>query len=148
MSESEFVVCANADCKRKWDPNEQDYTSFMLRCPDCGYLFTEQYLRGTRISKSKKYLYLIEAGNGAVKIGISANPKKRLDDLQTANSSRLKLRAIAEPSEPKKMEKTLHEKYEEANVRGEWFNLSESDIGSIIEFVDPCAEVDGEPPER
>lgn len=72
-----------------------------------------------------KHVYLIQSlEEGYYKIGISKNPKKRLKQLQTGNSSELKL-IYSYPSEyANKIEKSLHGLLSHCKKEGEWFELS------------------------
>ena len=73
----------------------------------------------------KKSVYLIRSKEtGDYKIGISKNPKKRLKQLQTGNSSELELLEIFETEYAHKVEKALHNLFSHAKKEGEWFELS------------------------
>ncbi len=77
------------------------------------------------------YVYLMyDKRNGYYKIGISKEPKYREKTLQSEQpniemvcSKRYPLRKIAEA-----FESALHKTYAEKRIRGEWFNLSNTDI--------------------
>lgn len=77
-------------------------------------------------SKSKTYL-MIDIANGFVKIGKSKNPKFRERTLQSEKPT-IELYAVKD----KDIEKQLHSLYADRNVRGEWYNLSQKEINSII----------------
>ena len=77
------------------------------------------------------YVYLIgEIENkGRYKIG-STRAKKietRLKQLQTGNSSELYIKDSFETEHPFKLEKMLHNHFENKHLTGEWFELSEAD---------------------
>jgi predicted GIY-YIG superfamily endonuclease len=82
-------------------------------------------------SKKSNYVYLIRADNGLTKIGISYDVERRLYTLDTASPVRLSLLFFFEPSNAVKTEKYLHIKFDKKRVKGEWFNLSDSDIDWI-----------------
>jgi len=66
------------------------------------------------------YLYCIQAGTrGPVKIGISNNPWKRLQSIQTSIPSPLKL--VAQWAGNREDEQELHLRFKKFWVRGEWF---------------------------
>lgn len=72
--------------------------------------------------------YLMTDGNtGYTKIGRSYDPHKRETTLQSEKPTK-SLLAISEDN----CENELHEKYAKKRIRGEWFNLSEKDIKTII----------------
>jgi hypothetical protein len=84
----------------------------------------------TSSTKKEDYLYFIQADKtGMVKIGRSKHPEKRLKQLQTGSSNKLKLIACFENSGWR--EKILHELLEKWKVRanGEWFDYE--CVGSI-----------------
>lgn len=77
------------------------------------------------------YVYLIgEMDNkGRYKIGSTKakDVNKRLEQLQTGNSSELFIKESYETEHPFKLEKMLHNHFKSSNLIGEWFELSESD---------------------
>lgn len=79
-------------------------------------------------STSTVKTYLMKDGNGFYKIGKSKNPIARETTLQSENPT---ITLIAVCSED--IEKHLHEKYSDKRKRGEWFNLTEEDVFSLIE---------------
>lgn len=71
---------------------------------------------------------------GYTKIGRSKDPKRREKTLQSEKPviTLLKVSKLC-------VEKDLHKKYNYKRIRGEWFNLSEKDIDSIVDeysFID------------
>lgn len=72
---------------------------------------------------NKLYVYAIkEESTGNIKIGISANPRRRLEQLQTGNSSTLTLVAVKEAVNGYADEAQLHLTNSAYHVRGEWFS--------------------------
>ena len=72
---------------------------------------------------NKLYVYAIkEESTGNIKIGISANPRRRLEQLQTGNSSTLTLVAVKEAINGYADEAQLHLTNSAYHVRGEWFS--------------------------
>ncbi len=69
------------------------------------------------------YVYFISDGK-YIKIGKSAKPMKRLEQLQTSNARELKLLGIIPGSSVKENE--LHSMFNNLHVRGEWFKLDNS----------------------
>jgi len=69
-------------------------------------------------------IYLILAGDAAMKIGVSLNPEERLEELQTGNHLELRLIASFYCGSQKKsmrVEKDLHRILSKWHIRGEWF---------------------------
>jgi len=79
------------------------------------------------------YVYLIgdEEMPNRYKIGSTRadDVNKRLKQLQTGSSSKLYIKESFETEYPFKLEKMLHNRFKLSNVIGEWFELSESDVG-------------------
>lgn len=72
---------------------------------------------------NKLYVYAIkEESTGNIKIGISANQRRRLEQLQTGNSSTLTLVAVKEAVNGYADEAKLHLTNAAYHVRGEWFS--------------------------
>lgn len=77
------------------------------------------------------HVYFIQAGKGGpIKIGYSGNnPIYRLNAIQTGNHESLRLLAYFDA--PLAMEGSLHEKFSELRLRGEWFRPDPRLIGFI-----------------
>lgn len=88
---------------------------------------------------NKNYVYLIRSDEGMYKIGISRNPNKRIAQLQTGNSSPLKLISIFESQNASKIERTLHRRFNYCKVNREWFGLS---IFDEYNFNDYCKVIE------
>ncbi len=87
-----------------------------------------------------KYVYLIQSlENGYYKIGVSTQPQKRLKQLQTGNSSTLKLIDAFLSEYAMKIEKSLHNRYSYLKKEGEWFDLS---IEIEVNFIDECKKIE------
>jgi hypothetical protein len=68
------------------------------------------------------YIYAIqEEATGNIKLGISRNPSERLKQLQTGNSSKLRLLMYRKAHNKFKDEHKLHKELIEYNIHGEWF---------------------------
>jgi hypothetical protein len=80
-----------------------------------------------------KYIYLIQSQEeGYYKIGISKNPQKRIKQLQTGNSSPLKLIETYKTEYAEKIEGTLHRRYSHYHKTGEWFDMSVAEEASFL----------------
>jgi hypothetical protein len=64
-------------------------------------------------------VYFIGSENGPIKIGISANPRARLGNLQTGHHDRLDLLATCEGGMDR--EKKYHQQFAAHRINGEWF---------------------------
>jgi|SRR5579872_1282593 len=71
------------------------------------------------------YVYFMKrSSDGAVKIGVSKDPESRCADLQTGNSSKLKVIAkfpFDSRAKAFDWEKYLHRKFRRHRLQGEWF---------------------------
>ena len=87
----------------------------------------KQQIRSPRVG----FVYLMfNHRNGLTKIGFSSNPKARE---HTLASQEPEIELIAAWKGTMKDEESLHLVHHAKRLRGEWFNLSKSDISSIIE---------------
>ena len=68
------------------------------------------------------YVYLIEdSTNDVYKIGVTrSNSKRRLQKLQTGNSTPLQIKYLFETEYPFRLESMLHNKYQQYKVLNEW----------------------------
>jgi type I site-specific restriction-modification system R (restriction) subunit len=83
-----------------------------------------------------KYIYLIQSlEEGYYKIGVSKNPSKRIEQLQTGNASKLKLIDTFQSKKADKVERILQRRYSHFHKNGEWFELS---IGQEVSFRKDC----------
>ena len=72
-----------------------------------------------------KFVYFIQCGDdGPIKIGVASDLDKRLAGLQTANHQELFLLGFIPTADAEEMEEFLHVQFDEARVRGEWFEPS------------------------
>jgi hypothetical protein len=77
-------------------------------------------------------VYFISNGRGAVKIGQTAsNIHLRLAQLQGASAYRLKVCALIDSNDQKRLEKQLHRENKHRQLEGEWFEMSESEAVDI-----------------
>jgi hypothetical protein len=86
-------------------------------------------------------IYFIQnVETGHIKIGYAASPEKRLNGLQTGSPHELKL-LHSIPGTPAD-EATLHKKFQQHRLRGEWFEAC-GEILSYIEEARKPTQVDG-----
>lgn len=85
-------------------------------------------------------IYLIHSDeNGYYKIGVSRNPARRKNQLQTGSTGQLKLIAIYPSNISFKVEKTLKNNLAYCKVKGEWFDLG---IEFESKFIDECRKIE------
>lgn len=87
-----------------------------------------------------KFIYLIQSQeDGYYKIGVSKHPNKRLKQLQTGNSSELKLIESYQTEHAHQVEKTLQRRYSYLKKEGEWFDIGVSEENT---FLTDCKQID------
>lgn len=83
-----------------------------------------------------KKVYLIQSkDSGLYKIGISKNPNRRLNELQTGNGEQLRIVHSFESEYPTTLETALHNIYSHISKRGEWFYF---DLNIEVNFLKEC----------
>lgn len=83
-------------------------------------------------------VYVIQAGEGAVKIGVAKNAWVRMATLQTGNAVPLSLIYYLTCPAMKvayRIERTLHKRYARYRLSGEWFNVTPKRVLKDIGFV-------------
>lgn len=75
-------------------------------------------------------VYLVKAENGPYKIGMAQSAKNRLKDFVGLPFA-ISLEHVIATDDPRKLESYLHERFKSRRVRGEWFDLSGSDVEEI-----------------
>jgi len=69
------------------------------------------------------------------KIGIAINPQRRLRELQTGSSTRLRVINDIEMDDAEKIERAVHALLDACRLHGEWFNAELAMITEAIEFA-------------
>jgi hypothetical protein len=87
-----------------------------------------------------KHVYLIQSlEEGYYKIGVSKHPNKRIRELNTGNSSQLKLVETYKSEHANQIERILQRKYLLFKKNGEWFDLS---IELEVTFKSECCRIE------
>lgn len=87
-----------------------------------------------------KFIYLIKSlEDGYYKIGVSKHPQKRVQELNTGNSSELRLIHSYKSEHANIVEKALHRRFEYLRKEGEWFDLS---LKEEISFLNECENIE------
>ena len=84
---------------------------------------------------SKCYVYLIQSGDGPVKIGVATDPQFRRNELQTGNPYPLTIRMLIEcatSSGAYEVESAFHRAFADARLLGEWFDVSPEQVAEIL----------------
>lgn len=87
------------------------------------------------------FLYIIASSSeGPVKLGFSADPQKRLKQLQTGSALVLSLHHVEEvdSARVKIAERALHKLLGHKRLKGEWFNLSVEEAVFEVVHVRMC----------
>lgn len=79
---------------------------------------------------SPGFVYFIDDGRGAIKIGWAKDPSVRLAQLQTGSPVRLRLLGIVPGV--KSLERDVHRRFGGLRLHGEWFKQSPS----LLEFIE------------
>lgn len=79
-------------------------------------------------------LYMIQSGDGPIKIGISAAPARRLKDLQTAHPYPLKIVCLVKGGGAE-LEAHYHERFAAHRLHGEWFEPHEEILAEIARLT-------------
>lgn len=78
------------------------------------------------------FLYIIRSGDtNKYKIGISKDPKQRLEALQTGNGETLEIVHTFPTRYDYKLEAGLHNSYKSKKTIGEWFEFSEKELSEV-----------------
>ena len=93
----------------------------------------EHMVRLGKAAEAPSYVYAVEAVGGPVKIGFSTNVRDRFRKLETAASLPLKLLAVAPGT--MRDERTLHARFEDFRVRGEWFDVPPAVRGKLADLA-------------
>lgn len=121
---------------RRDDPafaQEWDEAAFRSDCPLLGADW-KQAVEGQRKRTLAKYVYLIrDSWMNLVKIGVTKNISSRFRELQNGCPQELVIVGLIHNESANKIERQLHKRFASKNYRGEWFELTEADVDSILE---------------
>ena len=80
-----------------------------------------------RPRSSSSYVYVVADGAGQLKVGVAAEPRRRLRQLQVGNARRLSLRRFVpfQGDDPEAVERYAHWLLRDHHVGGEWFVVDE-----------------------
>lgn len=112
-------------------PKEEQVTYSMLAATTLQWvnnLFVSSL--GEKSKQMPSVVYFIQRGK-EVKIGTTTNLQKRLSTLQVCSAEKLKVVATFEGG--KELETSLHEKFKEDRINGEWFRYSRNIKGFLID---------------
>lgn len=84
----------------------------------------------------KGLIYLVRANTGEYKIGYSVDVVSRLKAFSVQPPFKYELIHNFPSDDMEIAEAKLHHKYEEKHIRGEWFQLNESEVEWIMSIVD------------
>lgn len=107
---------------------------------------TEAKHQGENGNEEQELVYVAKAGN-AIKIGVSKNPERRITQLNTGNSSEVKLETVIDELRNKgktarDWETQIHEELDEYHLSGEWFGIEAlSDLYDFIKTHDSDIEL-------
>lgn len=91
------------------------------------------------------YVYFARAENGLVKIGFTADIKRRLQNLQTNGGAPIVEVMHVTIYAPAYLERYMHRTFESRKVRGEWYLFDENDWAWvqnwINQYADTCARL-------
>jgi hypothetical protein len=78
------------------------------------------------------FVYAVAAGaTGQVKIGYSTEPRKRVRNLQTAQTEQLQMVYLVPGTT--ELEAALHCRFQPHHIRGEWFDLGRRNVAELAQ---------------
>jgi predicted GIY-YIG superfamily endonuclease len=79
------------------------------------------------------YVYIIRSTSGHYKIGRSTDPHKRFRQLtKTQGPYVYTLVNVIRTNDMYEAEREFHQRFEMKRARGEWFDLTEDDLGPLV----------------
>lgn len=97
----------------------------------------------TLVNKSKRpdgYIYILKYGdNDIYKFGVSANPDRRIKDIDSSSPIPIKELGRFFFKNVYEMEEMIHDNLKDSLIRKEWFKLKEYEVFQIIEEIGKMA---------
>lgn len=81
------------------------------------------------------FVYILDAKEKGYKIGCTANPNERLKGLRGAYHKKAEYVQVIPVDSMAKSEYALHRHFVDKHIHGEFFNLSQEDIQSVMEVL-------------
>jgi hypothetical protein len=102
----------------------------LFRSPRMAFVWLFRLPKSIICNVAQESVYFIEDSLDRIKIGFSTNPQKRLGELQTGSSSRLRL--IGSIPGGKHLESKLHSDFAHLRLKDEWFHATQG----LRDFID------------
>jgi len=119
-----YSTFTSADIQRSND--------LILNPPQREYPKEEKGVKGVKERKPKSgYVYLLHH-NGLYKIGMAKSITQRLTQISPVMPHKITLVCSVKTADMFFLEATLHERYAEKRMNGEWFSLSPSDVQDVM----------------
>jgi len=86
----------------------------------------------------QRYVYVIQSGDGPIKIGVAVDPEARRLGLQVGNPYPLTIRALIgclDDSGAFAIEAALHRHFADVRMVGEWFDAAPEDVYGLIDLA-------------
>jgi len=99
-----------------------------------GRYYSEVPLPEVEESPVTEYVYVISDGIGHYKIGRSNSPFSRMAHFQAGNALTLKLELMIPTINSNDLESSLHKKFADKRIHGEWFSLTRKDLNHLHEL--------------
>lgn len=94
----------------------------------------------TELNSGSKFVYLVQASNGYIKVGKSADPRKRLGGLRSGSPLPLNLLHVIKcqdwPYDAATIEEAIHVLLTPYHLHGEWFNIPQDLLSRICKLQD------------
>lgn len=147
--------CWNAHCAGTLQGTESG--EVLLECPNCGDGLNQEtvqrmaqwdspmgQLANVILAKAgkkkvsemdRRCVYVAQAESGHIKIGKSNNPHQRIQQLEVGNPESIELLASVKVDHATETERRMHKQFQEYRAKGEWFDVPESDVDTVIETL-------------
>jgi hypothetical protein len=106
---------------------------------------SELMTQNARLANSKQrpdgYLYILKLkGFDIYKIGVSSNPRRRINDIDSANPFGVELISINHFKNVYEMEECVHDNLRDCELRKEWFKVCPETIKGFSEHLKEMSE--------
>lgn len=86
-----------------------------------------------KLNKPDGYIYILkQKGFDIYKIGVSANPKRRIYDIDSANPFGVEIMCLEWFKNVYELEEVIHDSFSKNELRKEWFKIHREDIKILI----------------
>jgi hypothetical protein len=104
-------------------------------------LMTDNARKSNSKLRPDGYVYILKLkGFDIYKIGVSANPERRIKDIDSANPFGINILCLKYFKNVYNLEECIHDSFKNSSLRKEWFRLDKESVKILIKQINKLSE--------